>query len=102
MFLKKEEDVQDLQSMMLGKKISFHLQEEVSTALKHMKTQEFSSLVNFKKHQFFTFQTFIHQPSAGKSKAYDYFFSSVCILYRQYEAKALLQVSNIQRVFCIK
>lgn len=79
------------------KKISFHFQEEVST-----NTRVFM-FGKFKKHQFFTFQTFIHQPSAGKFKAHVFgFFSSVCILSRQYEAKALLKVSNIQRVSSIK
>lgn len=63
------------------KNISFHPQEEVSTAFKHMKTQRFSCFVNLKSTS--SSLPFIHQSSVGKFKGHDFFFPSVCILYRQ-------------------
>lgn len=48
-------------------------------------------LGKFKKHKFFTSQTFIINLQVGNSKVQTIFSSSVCILYRQYEVKELLK-----------
>lgn len=90
--------VQDLESDAKKKTLAFSFRKRFPLLPNTWKQKSFHA-------QFFTFQTFIHQHSAGKSKAYDFiyiFFLPVCILCRSIRSKSITWSNTESLVLKVK